>query len=177
MNYQLVIEELKVSPESAYNKLYKGLYPSILKYVVNNNGSEEDAKDVFQETMLLLHKKVADDKLQLTAGLNTYLFAVSKNLWLNKLRERKREVRAVSAEIVPPAEEDIINEETRTDLLQRLGRAMRKMTGHCLSLLQALFFRKKGITAIVEEEHYKNAHTARNQKYKCLEQARKEFEK
>lgn len=177
MNDEEIIAGLKTNANSAYAWLYRDSYPSVKQYILENSGSEADAEDIFQDTLLVLHKKVMANELVLTAALKTYLFSVSKNLWLNRLRERKRTVNSVSETHAAAVDEVIIREEARDNLLFKLARAIQKMTGHCKSLILDMFFRRKKIEDITAEQHYKNVHTARNQKYKCLEQARKEFEK
>ncbi len=40
------------------NRLYKMYFPMVLQLVLNNNGNEDDAKDVFQESVIVLYNKV-----------------------------------------------------------------------------------------------------------------------
>jgi hypothetical protein len=50
------------------------------------------------------------------------------------------------------------------------------VTNKCIVLLKAIFYDDKDIDSITKEFGYTNKHNAQNQKYKCLEQARKGVE-
>ena len=177
MNEALLIEGIKQQSGSSYSFLYTRYYPVIERLVVQNSGTPDDAKDIFQNTLLLLHDKAAAGKLEITSSLKTYVYSISRNLWLKELREKGKLNTLVIEEVDMSAEDKIINGEIKNSLLKKLGNAFRSMTGHCKMLLEAMFYKKKSMETIAEENGYKNIHTARNQKYKCLEQARKEFKK
>ncbi|MBA2613694.1 MAG: sigma-70 family RNA polymerase sigma factor [Bacteroidetes bacterium] len=68
---------LKSKDNKAYEILYKFYYPSVRNFITKNNGSEDDAKDVFQETILVLLEKVPKNDFNLTSSLKTYIFAIS----------------------------------------------------------------------------------------------------
>lgn len=157
--------------------VYQEYYPMLERFIIQNSGSAADAKDVFQDLMVILLDKTASGNFELTASLKTYIFSIGRNLWLKKLREKKaiHVYTDVHAEASP--EENMIQKEISTGLLVKLGRALHSMTSHCKTLLISMFFKKKRIENIVEERGYKNIHTAQNQQYKCLEQARKELKK
>jgi RNA polymerase sigma factor (sigma-70 family) len=177
MNDQLIIQGLKQNSNAAYSQLYTSYYKLIESFVLHNSGTEDDAKDIFQETILILRNKAENDKLVLTSALKTYLFSISRNLWLKELRTKRKLNGNLVEETDESAEEKIINQETKQHLLQKLGRALYKMTGHCKTLLISMFVKNKSMAVVAKESGYKNMHTAQNQKYKCLEQARKEFKK
>jgi DNA-directed RNA polymerase specialized sigma24 family protein len=81
-----LISQLKNGSSDAYIALYQKSYPSVEKFIVNNSGTVDDAKDIFQDTLLVLFKKVREDNFELTASVKTYIIAISKNLWCKKLR-------------------------------------------------------------------------------------------
>ena len=72
----------------ALNGLYRN-FPSIRKLVRSGGGSTNDAEDVFQDALIILIRKTKTD-FQLTAQLSTYLYGVSRLLWNEQLRKRKR---------------------------------------------------------------------------------------
>lgn len=74
--------------------IYKSYYPLIMKLVLNNSGTEEDAKDVFQETLIVAFKNIRDNSdFNLESGLQTYLYSVARLKWLNVLRKTKNDNR------------------------------------------------------------------------------------
>ena len=42
--------------------LYKSVYPSVRTIILRNNGKEDDAKDIFQESVMVFYKYVKQEK-------------------------------------------------------------------------------------------------------------------
>ena len=62
--------------EEALNKLYLGYFPMVLQFILNNSGDEADAKDVYQEAIIVLYDKIKSGKFELSSKLKTYLYSV-----------------------------------------------------------------------------------------------------
>jgi RNA polymerase sigma factor (sigma-70 family) len=75
------------------DSLYNSCFEKVKRMVMNNAGTEEDAHDVFQDAFIVLFKKCQDENFVLSAHPCTYLFRVSNNIWLKKLKERRKEVK------------------------------------------------------------------------------------
>lgn len=172
-----ILDGMKQQEQSAFRLLYTFYYPTVERFVLRNNGTKADAEDIFQETLLVLLEKVPADDFELTSSLKTYIFAVASNLWLKRLRSAKRIFRADMNDL----EEELaakgsllyttqseLDSETQT-LKSLIQRGLAKITEHCQRLISAIFFHNKKVADL----GYKNAHTAQNQQYKCLEQLRK----
>jgi len=69
--------------------VYKEYYPFIKKYILNNNGNKQDAEDIFQETIVMIYRKVEEGQLSLDCSLKTYIYSVCRILWLKELETRK----------------------------------------------------------------------------------------
>ncbi len=176
---RLVVEGLKKQEQSAFRILYTFYYPVIERFVRRNNGTTDDAQDVFQETLIVLLEKVPTDDFELTSSLKTYIFAVASNIWLKRLRTAKKHVQMnfsdfdeelrdsdTGSTLTDSLETDRESEQNLISL--RIHRALAKITEHCQRLIRAVFFYDKK----PNELGYKNAHTAQNQQYKCMEQLR-----
>ena len=165
---------LKSNDNQAYEILYAFYYPSVRNFITKNSGSEDDAQDIFQETLLVLLEKVPRDDFNLTSSLKTYIFAISSNLWLKRLRDGRKMVKT-ELDVYEKYLTDY--EEAESDLSQantnRLVKVFKIMTHKCITLLKAIFYDEKNIDTITKEHGYTNKHNAQNQKYKCLEQARR----
>lgn len=64
--------------------------PIISKYVQKNSGSRADAEDVFHDALAIIFEKLKTDSFQLSSSLSTYVYAVSRNIWMNRLRRRNK---------------------------------------------------------------------------------------
>lgn len=156
-----------------FGKIYKLYFPTIKRYILKNSGTEADAEDIFQDAMVVILEKYMLDDFKLTATLKTYIYAVSKNLWLKKLRHKKREQSELSLENQKFYEEIQLSIENELSIMDKAMRLMNLVSKHCHRLLSDVFFNGKEIDEIREEYGYTTKHNATNQKYKCLSQARK----
>lgn len=165
---------LRARDNAAYNLLYTFYYPSIEAFVRKNSGTPDDAKDVFQETIIVLLDKVPKRDFVLTSSMKTYIMAVASNIWLKRLREARRVTRLdidLELEDMTPSEwEEKEAAYSQRNVVQRI---FDKMTRHCVIFLTRTFISGASREKLMEEMGYKNTHTFDNQKYKCLEQARK----
>ena len=87
-----IIEDLKGENNFAFGNLYKSYFGIVDRFVTNNNGTTQDAEDLFQDTMIVLIEKLRMDGFQLTASIKTYIMAIAKNLWLKKLRNKSHTI-------------------------------------------------------------------------------------
>jgi RNA polymerase sigma factor (sigma-70 family) len=174
MDHNQTVAGLKERNNAAYNLLYTFYYSSIENFVKKNSGTAADAQDVFQETIMVLLDKVPKEDFVLTSSIKTYIIAVASNIWLKRLREAKRTTRLeahIDLEDYSLAEwEQKENSRVKRNALQRI---LGKITRHCAIFLTRTFFTGASREKLIEEMGYKNTHTFDNQKYKCLEQARK----
>ncbi|MDR2085338.1 MAG: hypothetical protein LBP67_10140 [Bacteroidales bacterium] len=69
--------------------LYINTFPSIERYILSNNGTREDAQDIFHDSLIILIRKLSENN-QILCKLSTYLYAIAKNLWLQKLSYNRR---------------------------------------------------------------------------------------
>jgi RNA polymerase sigma factor (sigma-70 family) len=52
-------------------------------------GSEEDARDIFQDGLIIMLEKLDDEKFALTCKFKTFLYCVCENLWKSVLEKRQ----------------------------------------------------------------------------------------
>lgn len=166
---------LRNKDRESYSILYRFYYPMVQSFVLKNNGSIHDAEDIFQETVIVLLEKVPMDDFELTSSLKTYIYSISSNLWLKRLREAKRMSNIEVKEVLDELHGTGVAKEHEQQ--RKVSTLMSKISAHCQRLLNMIFFRNKNIVQIVEEQGYTNIHTAQNQKYKCIQQLKKEAEK
>lgn len=89
-NDQQLLEGLLGAEASAVEKIYDLALPSVIQWVSANSGSESDARDIFQEAILALFRKVEGGDLVLTCTLKSFLRIMCRNLWLTRLRDQKK---------------------------------------------------------------------------------------
>ncbi|AFM05375.1 RNA polymerase sigma factor, sigma-70 family [Bernardetia litoralis DSM 6794] len=174
--------------EKAFSKLYHYYYGFVENYVCKNNGTTEDAQDVFQETLIVFLEKLKKDNFYLTASLKTYIIAISKNIWLNSLRKNKKttiysitnsENSDDSTDFNQKAIEIILSTDFDTDLeneksiLEKFNDYFSHLTSHCQNLLSTIVEEEKTTEEIQKEFGYTTRNNLHNQKYKCVNQLKK----
>src|SRR5688572_14456811 len=87
---QQLAAELARGEWPAFRKLYTLHYAMVRYLVLNNSGREEDARDIFQETMVVLYEQAREGKLPENSSLKTWIYAISRNKWLKQLEKNSR---------------------------------------------------------------------------------------
>jgi len=150
-----------------YNKYYSGINLHILK----NNGTKEDADDIFQEGIIIIYRKIKNNQFPLKCSFGTYLYSVCKLLWLKQLRKEKTKFlikerlpiylkRNINQNLI-----DAIEKKERYSLYQKY---FLKLGKDCQKTLQ-LFLDEVSIKNIAKIMGYKNENYAKKKKYKCKE--------
>lgn len=160
----------------ALEQLYKLYYNMVQTMVLENNGSKDDAADLFQEVVIVLYQKVKTGNFELSAQLKTYIYAVGKRIWLRKLQKEQRYTTQPDfvADTIAVADEVEQYTQLQNDF-ELMEAALSKVGEPCKSLLQAYYLQKKPMNTIAVEFGYTNADNAKTQKYKCLVRLKKIF--
>jgi RNA polymerase sigma factor (sigma-70 family) len=175
-NEQALLQGLQQNDRPAIETIYKQNYSMVQTLILNNNGSPEDAKDIFQEALIVLYEKVKSGSFELNCQIKTYLYSVCRRLWLKRLNQLQRfspEVESIE-EIVAVEEEMEVHEQRNADFLL-MEKAMQGLGEPCKSLLESYYLQKKSMLEIAGNFGYTNADNAKNQKYKCLMRLKKLF--
>jgi RNA polymerase sigma factor (sigma-70 family) len=175
-NEQALLKGLAENDRKAVETIYRKHYSMIQTLVINNNGTSDDARDIFQEAIIVLYEKAKSGSFELHAQLKTYIYAVSRRLWLKKLGRNARFSGdlANAAETIA-TEDDLEMYEHRTADFEIMEQALQSLGEPCKELLESYYIRKKNMSEIAKEFGYTNADNAKNQKYKCLMRLKKIF--
>jgi len=176
INEQILLKGLVNDDSKAIETIYKENYNMVQAFILNNNGTYDDARDIFQEAMITLYEKAKSESFVLTCQIKTYIYSVCRRLWLKRLQQMGKYISAgENLEETVPVEEDLEIHEKRNAEFAIMERAMGSLGEPCKSLLDAYYIQKKGMTEIASEFGYTNADNAKNQKYKCLMRLKKLF--
>jgi|SRR6185312_6216109 len=175
-NEQDLLEGLAKNDRNAIETIYRQHYNMVQSMILSNSGYPEDARDIFQEAMIVLYEKARSGSFELNSQLKTYLYSVCRRLWLKRLNQAQRvfpEVEGLEEKI--PVEEDLERHEQRNRDFAAMEQAMNCLGEPCKSLLEAYYLGSKSMTEIAGDFGYTNADNAKNQKYKCLMRLKKIF--
>jgi len=174
---ELIVSELrKKNNSAALRELYRTHYPMIVHLVCSNSGTEQEAKDVYQEAVIAFYEKVQRPDFTLICKIKTYLYAVCRKLWLKRLSEKKRyQVNIEEGETFESIEEELATIEESEKKFVFMGKSLADLGDPCRGIIEDYYIRDLSMEAISDKYGYTNAGNAKNQKYKCLQRLKKLF--
>ena len=175
-NEEALLQGLARNDRKAVETIYKNNFNMVQGLIINNNGSVEDSKDIFQEAMIVLYEKVRAGDFVLNCQIKTYVYSVCRRLWLKRLQQLSRFTTEIhSVETSVPVEDDLEKHEKRDAEFEMMDKAIDSLGEPCKSLLIAYYLKKKSMVEIATGFGYTNADNAKTQKYKCLMRLKKIF--
>ena len=176
LNEKAQLEGLAKNDKVIIESIYASHYSMVQSLVVNNSGSYDDARDIFQETMIVLYEKARSGSFELNCQLKTYIYSVSRRLWLKKLNQSQRFVPDIGNVFeTVPVDDQLEQHDQQSSDFSMMEKAMSGLGEPCKTLLEAYYIQKRTMTDIAGQFGYTNADNAKNQKYKCLARLRKLF--
>jgi RNA polymerase sigma factor (sigma-70 family) len=153
----------------AFNHLYRQYFGMATAFIRQNKGQESDARDVFQDALIVLYDNVRSCRFKETSSIGTYLYAIVRNIWLIKLRKRK--LLNELTDQYEPGENPEIEEayfHQNGELRPLLDKAFEEIPIVCRDMLRLFYYEKRSMTEIMTILEYKNEDSAKSQRYKCL---------
>jgi RNA polymerase sigma factor (sigma-70 family) len=171
-----VILGILSNSERVLKRLYVAYFPMILQLIINNNGNEDDAKDIYQEAIIVLYNKVKTGDFELSSKLKTYIYSVCRRLWLKRLSQMTR----YGGDITDFQEYLYVDDETekhneRDIQFNKMESALQLLGEPCKTIMEDFYINDKSMQEICERFGYTNADNAKTQKYKCLQRLKKLF--
>lgn len=173
-----ILEGLRLNSPFILEHIYKEIFPTIRFLVKQNTGGEEDAKDIFQDALVILYNKLVGGEFELRSSLKTFLYAVCRNLWLQKLESRRTYAMDVE-EIAGFLDLGLDNpadyreeEEGRTALFNE---HFAQLGEDCQKVLK-FFFNKVPLREIANIMGYKSEKYAKTRKYICKEKLKESMQ-
>ena len=166
-NDEAIIEGIRSKDHEKIRFLYRNYFESIQRLVFKNSGNAEDAEDVFQDALVIIYKKVINDELKLSCSLKTFLYAISRNLWLQKLQKKENKTESfidVEDDGIEPFEvnEDFVEHE-KYNLYQK---HFMKLSEDCQKVLK-LFLKKVSLKEIANVMGFSSVDYTKTRKYLC----------
>jgi len=147
------------------NQIYKQFIPMVRKMIVLTGGSNENVRDVFQDAIIIIYRKIKSGELELNCRFSTYLYAVTKKLWIQELKLRRR-ARTHAEEPVTIVEEPDETEEYRDTIKELLLRHFNDLSDDCRKILR-MYFNGATVDDIQLIMQYNTRHHTIDRKYRC----------
>lgn len=161
------ITAVEFNRKEFFEGLYLKVFPSVANFVRKQNGTLDDAKDVFHDALIIFYEKKIDECLEVRLTDEAYVFGIVKHLWIKKARANQR-VLLTEHESLITLPDDFEPNGQSISILSFL-----RSTGEkCMALLQAFYYEKKPLDVISSAFGFSSVRSATVQKYKCLEKVR-----
>lgn len=171
------IDGLRSGNSEILTALYKKYYTIVLKLIVNNSGNEESARDIYQESVIVLYENVQKPGFELNCQLQTYIYSVARRLWLKQLKKNGKTflIKDDDENELADVTEDFAEYQNREDDIEKMNLSLQTLGEPCATLIKDFYIHKLSMDDIAEKFGYTNADNAKNQKYKCLQRLKKYF--
>lgn len=152
-------------------KLYR-YFSKVEKMIKRSGGEKDEAKDIFQEALIIFCKKVWAGNFQLSSKLDTYLYGICYNLWRDRLKAKKKQNFVTLDWDVEAIEgmDELLETERKISAIENV---LSSIGEACFKLLKLFYYERKRVKEIVKELGYSSENTVKVQKYKCIERAKK----
>lgn len=171
-------EKLSQGDRSAIHTLYQNDFSVCASFILSNKGSRVDAKDLFQEAVVVLINNLKKKDFELRCSTATYLYSIVRNLWLKRLNSKHS--KQVDLIVDHPdynfvlVDEDEIEEKTEIEEKHLLIAKLLKndMKEDCRKVITAFYFQKKSMKDIAKMMGYSDKFV-RVKKNRCMDRLRK----
>ena len=155
-----ILRRISHGDERVLDHLYKKYYRMMTRIVLSNNGSEEEAKDVYQEALLAFWQKAVKGELVLTSKISTYLYSICLNQWRKELDRKSR----LSSEEV---DGELHQQHDAKERLRIVLECIEELGDVCKKVLTYYYFDGMNMQEIAKKMKFANTDTAKTKKYKC----------
>ncbi len=147
--------------------LYLSVFPAVAAYIRSKGGTLDEAKDIFQDALVIYYEKAIAGKVVIEHSEKAYLLGVTRHLWYHHQQKQKGTTAEDTLNYEHLAQEEVLTPSTNR-LLRYLETAGQK----CMDMLQAFYYDKLNMREIAERFNLSGERSATVQKHKCLEKVR-----
>lgn len=152
--------------EKVLGAVYKEVLPLVVGYVTKNQGSIDEAKDIFQDAVIRFYKSVKTGAFQEKCSISTFIFGISRNLWINYAKQKSRMVSDDEIQFAQDSanlEEDLVSEE-KVNVVNKL---LEMLGDPCQQLLRYTVYDGLSMREVVALMGFSSEDVAKTYNYRC----------
>jgi len=154
--------------EAFFVSLYRKAFPAVSRYVSKMGGDLDEAKDIFQDALVIYYEKSLVPSFSTTNGERAYILGIAKHLWLKKYRDSHHTMSLQDSNVAMAIASEGFLTPSPGKVTAFLGASGQK----CMEILKAFYYNKLPLHEIAVLFGYSGIRSATVQKYKCLEKVR-----
>jgi RNA polymerase sigma factor (sigma-70 family) len=161
---------IKHNDEATLKQFYLNNYPKVEKFVLNNNGSSEQARDIFQEAFIAAWRNIQLDRFiaHNESALDAYIFRIAKNKWMDHLRSGHYNKTVRMNDNLNVVEDEAEIDESEQQYLEALKKEFKNLGDNCRKILTLFYYHNHSLKKIAHSMGWTEA-TAKNNKYRCIQ--------
>ncbi len=102
-----IIECLRTRQSYVVHYLFSQYLPMIKYMVKQQGGTYEDAKDIFQEGLMIILERIDNREFTLTCKFRTFLYCICENLWKAELKKSQKAENYLQNSVVTVEDADV----------------------------------------------------------------------
>ncbi len=155
------------SREVFFTDLYEATFPNVARFVATHGGTLDDAKDIFQDALVIYYELAEKDNLVVRISARAYITGIAKHVWIRKYKKDRTSVSLDAAEKSIQLPEDYFepHDHNLLTLLEQTGK-------RCLDLMRAFYYDNISLNEISNTFGFSGIRSATVQKFKCIEKMR-----
>jgi RNA polymerase sigma factor (sigma-70 family) len=174
-----LLATIRAGSPKVLEQLYDEYRRPFLLWAVHNYKCDDDAAlEVYQKAYTILYFNVKSGKLQqLTSSIKTYLFAVGKNLFYERMRDKTLQVVHIddvmnSTAIQEHIDNSILEQYQNHHQKELVKQLLNKIGDPCRKMLNLIFIDGLGHKEVVLAMGYSDERVVRKRKSLCLKTLR-----
>lgn len=158
---------IKQRDNKLIQEIYDKFYNRVLFFVLKNNGSNSDAKEIFDLAIYQISARLNREDFKIKSNFEAFLFTACKNLWRRQLNKiSKRRVTNEDVKELYYKEKEQTQSTLEQERWELFHEKVNNLSENCQRVL-SLFFKKFGSREIMQEMNYESENTVRQRIYKC----------
>lgn len=137
---EAIMDGLKAKRSDVFDYLYQEFGSMIAGHVIKNSGSEEDAREMVQITMVKLWQVVNEGRYEEQGKLGQFVFQLAANTWREELRRRRNnpreELKDQALQILDDREDAIHWVLVKEKRLQAIQAGMQHLQEECRKIIE-----------------------------------------
>ena len=147
--------------------IYNNSFKPVRHMITRNSGSEEDARDIFQDSLIILYKKLKTGNLKLKCSVGTFIYSIARLLWLKELKTRGMESKRIDDyDGWADEENNITRIYEENERLKFYRRIFDQLSEDCKKILK-MVMNSYTIAEITSIMGYSSEQHTKNRRYRC----------
>lgn len=150
--------------EQLFEKLYLDMFPRVARYISKRGGSFDEAKDIFQESVVIYYEKMTGSGVDVVQHTDAYLMGIARHLWIKACKGKAR--------LADDSRDADIADSKELSASERVLGFLTVAGQKCMELLHAFYYDKQNMKEVATNFGFSSERSATVQKFKCLEKVR-----